>query len=156
MSKITKYAKLKSLILRSFLSLMKVQWSVLRPHKSCFFKSRPHLVLHFDMCTRYNFVVFLVPLSSGDSPQWMVPISIATSANPTEAVKKVVLDKPSMTVTLENVSADQWVKVRLIFYGIVTGRVIADDIPHWCFLTCTVCIKMIHSEINRKHKVSSP
>lgn len=47
----------------------------------------------------------------GDTSSWMVPISIATSANPSEAVQKVVLDKQSITVTLENVKPDQWVKL---------------------------------------------
>ncbi|XP_072032705.1 puromycin-sensitive aminopeptidase-like [Amphiura filiformis] len=47
---------------------------------------------------------------SGESPQWMVPVSIATSAKPNEAASKVVLDKPSLTVTLD-VEPNQWVKV---------------------------------------------
>lgn len=46
----------------------------------------------------------------------MVPISIATSANPSEAAVKVVLDAASTTVTVENVKPDQWVKVRPIIF----------------------------------------
>lgn len=47
----------------------------------------------------------------GDTSSWMVPISIATSANPSEAAVKVVLDAASTTVTVENVKPDQWVKL---------------------------------------------
>ena len=57
------------------------------------------------------FVLFF----QGESPQWMVPVSVATSANPNEAVTKVVLDKPSMTITLDDVKPDQWVKVRISY-----------------------------------------
>ncbi|XP_038047211.1 puromycin-sensitive aminopeptidase-like [Patiria miniata] len=47
----------------------------------------------------------------GESPQWKVPINIATSGNPTKSAHTVLLEKPSITVTLENVQPDQWVKL---------------------------------------------
>ncbi|XP_070570374.1 puromycin-sensitive aminopeptidase-like [Ptychodera flava] len=49
--------------------------------------------------------------SEGDKTQWMVPISISTSANPSKAALKIVLDKPTTTVTIDNVAPDQWVKL---------------------------------------------
>ncbi|XP_077862985.1 puromycin-sensitive aminopeptidase isoform X1 [Saccoglossus kowalevskii] len=49
--------------------------------------------------------------SAGGDSLWMVPISISTSADPNKAAVKIMLDKPSTTVTIENVSADQWIKL---------------------------------------------
>lgn len=42
----------------------------------------------------------------------MVPISICTSEDPACSKMKVLLDRPEMTVTVNDVSADQWIKVR--------------------------------------------
>lgn len=41
----------------------------------------------------------------------MVPISICTSEDPTCTKLKVLLDRPEMTITLNSVSPEQWVKV---------------------------------------------
>lgn len=41
----------------------------------------------------------------------MVPISICTSDDPTCTKLKVLLDRPEMTLTLNGVSAEHWVKV---------------------------------------------
>lgn len=46
-----------------------------------------------------------------DTSLWMVPISVATSANPSAAAVKVVLETQSTTVTVENVEPGQWVKL---------------------------------------------
>ena len=46
-----------------------------------------------------------------ESYQWKVPVTIATSNNP--AAVKIVLDKPSDTVTIEGVGADDWILVRI-------------------------------------------
>ena len=40
---------------------------------------------------------------------WQVPVTIATAAN--REAYKFVLDKPSATITIEGVSADDWIKV---------------------------------------------
>lgn len=42
----------------------------------------------------------------------MVPITISTADRPTENVESVLLDKPSTTVTLNNVKPETWVKVK--------------------------------------------
>lgn len=41
----------------------------------------------------------------------MIPISICTSEDPTCTKLKVLLDGPEMTVTLNSVTPEQWVKV---------------------------------------------
>ncbi|XP_077997476.1 puromycin-sensitive aminopeptidase-like [Glandiceps talaboti] len=49
--------------------------------------------------------------AEGNTSQWMVPISISTSADPSKAAVTIVLDKPTTTVTIDNVAPDQWVKL---------------------------------------------
>ncbi|XP_071792153.1 puromycin-sensitive aminopeptidase-like [Asterias amurensis] len=48
----------------------------------------------------------------GESPQWIVPVSIATSTDHTiKPLSSILLDKPSTTVTLEDIKPDQWIKL---------------------------------------------
>ncbi|CAI9616950.1 unnamed protein product [Staurois parvus] len=51
------------------------------------------------------------PHHGEESPQWMVPISICTSESPASAKLRLLMDKPEMTVVLEGVTSDQWVKL---------------------------------------------
>ncbi|XP_040185729.1 puromycin-sensitive aminopeptidase [Rana temporaria] len=51
------------------------------------------------------------PYHGEESPQWMVPISICTSESPASAKLRLLMDKPEMTVVLEGVTSDQWVKL---------------------------------------------
>ena len=54
----------------------------------------------------YNFLSII-----GESPLWLVPVSISTASSPTTAVNRFVLKDKQTTVTLENVKPDEWVKV---------------------------------------------
>ncbi|XP_040290867.1 puromycin-sensitive aminopeptidase [Bufo bufo] len=51
------------------------------------------------------------PHNGEESPLWMVPISICTSESPASAKLRLLMDKPEMTVALEGVTSDQWVKL---------------------------------------------
>ena len=51
-------------------------------------------------------------LTGSDSRLWQVPVTIATRKNP-EAMK-FVLDKASMTVTVEGVGPDDWILVIIV------------------------------------------
>ncbi|XP_056403546.1 puromycin-sensitive aminopeptidase [Hyla sarda] len=51
------------------------------------------------------------PHNGEESPLWMVPISICTSESPASAKLRFLMDKPEMTVVLEGVTSDQWVKL---------------------------------------------
>ncbi|ALC43653.1 Psa [Drosophila busckii] len=42
---------------------------------------------------------------------WVVPISVSTSRNPTQIAKTFLLEKSSMEVVLDGVSADDWIKI---------------------------------------------
>uniref|UniRef100_A0A8D0HQB0 Aminopeptidase n=1 Tax=Sphenodon punctatus TaxID=8508 RepID=A0A8D0HQB0_SPHPU len=53
------------------------------------------------------------PYSGEDCPQWMVPISICTSEDPSCAKMQVLMDKPELTLLLKDVKPDQWVKLNL-------------------------------------------
>ncbi|XP_030076716.1 puromycin-sensitive aminopeptidase isoform X1 [Microcaecilia unicolor] len=44
-------------------------------------------------------------------PQWMVPISICTSEDPTCAKVKALMDKPEITVVLKGTKPEHWVKL---------------------------------------------
>ncbi|XP_012990861.1 puromycin-sensitive aminopeptidase isoform X2 [Esox lucius] len=51
------------------------------------------------------------PHEGEDCPNWMVPVSICTSEDPGCTKLKVLLDSPETTITINNVSPDQWVKI---------------------------------------------
>lgn len=51
------------------------------------------------------------PHTGTEQPQWMVPISIGTSENPTQAKEHVLMNKPQLTVVLKNIKPEQWVKL---------------------------------------------
>ncbi|ERE67573.1 importin subunit beta-1 [Cricetulus griseus] len=53
------------------------------------------------------------PYVGEDCPQWMVPITISTSEDPSQAKLKILMDKREMNVVLKNVKPDQWVKLNL-------------------------------------------
>uniref|UniRef100_A0A672PMV9 Puromycin-sensitive aminopeptidase n=1 Tax=Sinocyclocheilus grahami TaxID=75366 RepID=A0A672PMV9_SINGR len=44
-------------------------------------------------------------------PNWMVPISICTSEDPSCTKMKVLLDQPETTVNITNVAPDHWIKI---------------------------------------------
>uniref|UniRef100_A0A8C7VPP4 Aminopeptidase n=1 Tax=Oncorhynchus mykiss TaxID=8022 RepID=A0A8C7VPP4_ONCMY len=51
------------------------------------------------------------PHNGEDCPNWMVPISICTGEDPGCTKLKVLLDSPETTITINNISPDQWVKI---------------------------------------------
>ncbi|XP_048104877.1 puromycin-sensitive aminopeptidase [Alosa alosa] len=51
------------------------------------------------------------PHNGEDCPSWMVPISICSSEDPACTKMKVLLDQPETTVTVPNISPEQWVKI---------------------------------------------
>uniref|UniRef100_A0A8C2DRE0 Aminopeptidase n=1 Tax=Cyprinus carpio TaxID=7962 RepID=A0A8C2DRE0_CYPCA len=44
-------------------------------------------------------------------PNWMVPISICTSEDPSCTKMKVLLDQPETTVNITNIAPDHWIKI---------------------------------------------
>ncbi|XP_053118204.1 puromycin-sensitive aminopeptidase isoform X3 [Hemicordylus capensis] len=52
------------------------------------------------------------PYSGEDYPLWMIPISICTSEDPTQAKMQVLMDKPELSLVLKDVKPEQWVKAR--------------------------------------------
>ncbi|KAH8302053.1 hypothetical protein KR044_002268 [Drosophila immigrans] len=42
---------------------------------------------------------------------WVIPISVSTARNPNQIAKTFLLDKASMEVVLDDVSADDWIKI---------------------------------------------
>ncbi|EDW72803.2 uncharacterized protein Dwil_GK16986 [Drosophila willistoni] len=46
-----------------------------------------------------------------DETLWVVPITVSTSRNPTKIAKTFLLDKSSMEVVLEGVTANDWIKI---------------------------------------------
>ncbi|UJR20817.1 hypothetical protein I4U23_023929 [Adineta vaga] len=50
--------------------------------------------------------------------QWKIPITIFTKSNPNAIVKQILMDKPEVTVALENVSEDDWIKLNYNSIGL--------------------------------------
>ncbi|CAF1025971.1 unnamed protein product [Adineta ricciae] len=50
--------------------------------------------------------------------QWKIPITIFTKSNPKAVTKQILMDKPEVTVTLDNVSEDDWVKLNYNSIGL--------------------------------------
>ena len=70
-----------------------------------------------------HMTVYLIPDSA--SMLWNVPITIATKSNP-EAVR-FVLDKASDIVTIDNVTADDWILVRSSQHSRVCSNIVFTD-----------------------------
>jgi len=51
--------------------------------------------------------------STGDVSLWMVPVSVSTASSPEKAVHKFVLDSKDITVTIENVDPNDWLKINV-------------------------------------------
>lgn len=49
---------------------------------------------------------------------WMVPITISSSASPAKVIKEVLLTEKLMEVTVDNVRADQWIKLNVGTVGV--------------------------------------
>ena len=50
--------------------------------------------------------------------QWKIPITVFTKSNPKKVFQQVLLDKPEITLTLENVPADDWIKLNFNSIGL--------------------------------------
>ena len=64
-----------------------------------------------NTCTITQYLIYNFLSILGESPLWLVPVSISTASSPTTAVNRFVLKDKQTTVTLENVKPDEWVKV---------------------------------------------
>jgi aminopeptidase N len=50
--------------------------------------------------------------------QWKVPITVFTKSNPKKIVHQVLMEKPEISITLENVADDEWVKLNFNSIGL--------------------------------------
>uniref|UniRef100_A0A673WR73 Aminopeptidase n=1 Tax=Salmo trutta TaxID=8032 RepID=A0A673WR73_SALTR len=79
----------------------------------------PIIVVDQEQLHETKFLLFSISLGLAcvnhppgeDCPNWMVPISICTGEDPGCTKLKVLLDSPETTITINNVSPDQWVKI---------------------------------------------
>ncbi|CAF4080772.1 unnamed protein product, partial [Adineta steineri] len=53
-----------------------------------------------------------------DNLQWTIPITIFTKSNPKSIAKEILMDKPEITITLENISEDDWTKLNYNSIGL--------------------------------------
>ncbi|CAF1117408.1 unnamed protein product [Adineta steineri] len=53
-----------------------------------------------------------------DNLQWTIPITIFTKSNPKSIAKEILMDKPEITITLENISEDDWIKLNYNSIGL--------------------------------------
>jgi aminopeptidase N len=50
--------------------------------------------------------------------QWKIPITIFTKSNPTTIAQKILMDESEITITLENLSEDDWIKLNYNSIGL--------------------------------------
>ncbi|CAF3876821.1 unnamed protein product [Adineta steineri] len=56
--------------------------------------------------------------SDDENLQWTIPITIFTKSNPKSIAKEILMDKPEITITLENISEDDWIKLNYNSIGL--------------------------------------
>ncbi|CAF1586185.1 unnamed protein product [Adineta ricciae] len=62
--------------------------------------------------------------------QWKIPITFVTKLNPTSIVKKILMDKPEITITLENISEDDWIKLNYNSIGLYRVKYESKTLAH--------------------------
>ena len=50
--------------------------------------------------------------------QWKIPITIITKSNPKSIAQQILMDQPEITVTLENLAEDDWIKLNYNSIGL--------------------------------------
>uniref|UniRef100_A0A8C9VED8 Aminopeptidase n=1 Tax=Scleropages formosus TaxID=113540 RepID=A0A8C9VED8_SCLFO len=71
------------------------------------------------------------PFNGETCPNWMVPISICTSEDPSRPKLTMLLDSPETTVTISNLGPSQWVKINpgtVGFYRIQYSSTMLDSL----------------------------
>lgn len=78
-----------------------------------------------------------------NNTRWMVPIEIATSRSPSQTVKSFVLEGETSEIVLDDIKADEWIKVRshcflpvfpdFIYYSISAESWTNRVLPHLLF-----------------------
>jgi aminopeptidase N len=58
--------------------------------------------------------------------QWKIPITIFTKSNPTTISQKVLMEKPEITITLENIPEDDWIKLNYNSIGLYRVKYQSD------------------------------
>jgi puromycin-sensitive aminopeptidase len=67
-----------------------------------------------------------LPPQGDSSPLWLVPVSISCASKPGESHTNVVIDKPTMTVKLDNIGPDEWIKINPGQYGVYRVQYSSD------------------------------
>jgi aminopeptidase N len=60
--------------------------------------------------------------------QWKIPITIFTKSNPTAIAQQVLMDKPEITITLENLPEDDWIKLNYNSIGLYRVKYQSDTL----------------------------
>ncbi|CAF2647758.1 unnamed protein product [Rotaria sp. Silwood2] len=50
--------------------------------------------------------------------QWKIPITVFTKSNPKQIAQQILMDKPEITITLENIPDDDWIKLNYNSIGL--------------------------------------
>jgi len=56
--------------------------------------------------------------SDEENLQWKIPVTLFTKSDPKKIAQQMLMDKPETTVTLENVSEDDWIKLNFNSIGL--------------------------------------
>jgi aminopeptidase N len=56
--------------------------------------------------------------ADNENLQWKVPITVFTKSNPKKIAQAILMDKPETTLTIENISEDDWIKLNFNSIGL--------------------------------------
>jgi len=66
-----------------------------------------------------------------DNLQWKIPITIFTKTNPNAVAEKLLMEQPETTITLENISADDWVKLNYNSIGLYRVKYSSESLARF-------------------------
>ncbi|CAF4918622.1 unnamed protein product, partial [Rotaria magnacalcarata] len=54
----------------------------------------------------------------GENLQWKIPITIFTKSNPKAVAQQILMEKPEITITLNNIDENDWIKLNYNSIGL--------------------------------------
>ncbi|CAF4536140.1 unnamed protein product [Rotaria sp. Silwood1] len=68
--------------------------------------------------------------SDDENLQWKIPITIFTKSNPKLIAKQILMDQPEITVTLDNISEKDWIKLNYNSIGLYRVKYESKTLAH--------------------------
>ncbi|CAF3454422.1 unnamed protein product, partial [Rotaria sp. Silwood2] len=62
--------------------------------------------------------------------QWKIPITIFTKSNPKKVVQQILMDKPEIIITIENIPENDWIKLNYCSIGLYRVKYESKTLSH--------------------------